>query len=242
VKYGFSHRGYRRGAEENTLAAFQRAYAAGIRHFETDVRATSDQTVYAFHDETLERITAGTGRFNDLSAEQVRALRAGTEPLATLEELINAFPDVMFNIDVKDVAVIAPLAKVIERTASHERVALASFDTARTRATAHLLSRPVRTSPGTREMTRIWLSAHLIGRIPAKYPKEFWAVQVPRRHGMIPVTTGRFIRAVRRSGMQVHVWVVNDEPSMRRLLDQGVDALVSDEAQLLSRVLQDYPR
>ncbi|WP_279402912.1 glycerophosphodiester phosphodiesterase family protein [Arthrobacter sp. JCM 19049] len=59
---------------------------------------------------------------------------------------------------------------------------------------------------------------------------------------MIPVTTGRFIRAVRRSGMQVHVWVVNDEPSMRRLLDQGVDALVSDEAQLLSRVLQDYPR
>ncbi|WP_054821508.1 glycerophosphodiester phosphodiesterase family protein [Arthrobacter sp. JCM 19049] len=147
MKYGFSHRGYRRGAEENTLAAFQRAYAAGIRHFETDVRATSDQTVYAFHDETLERITAGTGRFNDLSAEQVGALRAGTESLATLEELINAFPDVMFNIDVKDVAVIAPLAKVIERTASHDRVALASFDTARTRATAHLLSRPVRTSP-----------------------------------------------------------------------------------------------
>lgn len=240
MSYGFTHRGERRGAEENTLAAFRRAYDAGIRHFETDVRCTADAVVYAFHDETVDRITAGSGRFNDLTDQQVRTLRAGGEPLATLRELLEAFPDVIFNIDVKDAGVIAPLAKLIEQTASHERVALASFDTARTRTVAHLLSRPVRTSPGTRHTARIWLWAHLTGRVPAKYAAEFWAVQVPERRGPLPVTTPRFIRAVRRSGMQVHVWVVNEEPAMRRLLQLGVDALISDRAHLLARVLADH--
>lgn len=238
MSYGFTHRGYRHGAEENTRLAFERAYNAGIRHFETDVRCTADAVVYAFHDESVERITDGRGRFNELLDEQVARLRAGGEPLARLQELIEAFEDVTFNIDVKDEAVIAPLARVIEKTASHERVALASFDTARTRATAHLLSKPVRRSPGTADMIRIWLWAHLAGRVPAKYAAEFWAVQVPQRRGIVPVTTRRFIRAVHRAGMQVHVWVVNDEPGMRRLLARDVDALISDEAPTLARVLR----
>lgn len=239
MSFGFAHRGYHTGAEENTLAAFQRAHDVGIRYFETDVRCTSDGVVYAFHDETVERITGGTGRFNELSSAEVGQLRAGGEPLARLAELIEHFPDVTFNIDVKDEAVIAPLAKLIEATASHERVALASFDTSRTRATAHLLSQPVRVSPGTGQMVRIWLWAHLVGRVPAHYAREFWAVQVPKRRGVLPVTTRRFIHAVRKSGLQVHVWVINDEPTMRMLLKRGVDALVSDDAELLMRVLSE---
>lgn len=242
MSYGFTHRGYRFGNEENTLLAFERAYQAGIRHFETDVRCTADSVVYAFHDETVDRITEGTGRFNDLDDQQVRALRAGGEPLIPLRELILHFPEVTFNIDVKDTQVIAPLAKVIEDTRSHDRVALASFDTARSRATAHLLTRPVRTSPGSGETTKIWLWAHLVGRVPQRYASEFWAVQVPSRKGVLPVTTPRFIRAVRRAGMEVHVWVINDESAMRRLLQHGVDALISDEALMLTRVLDEESR
>ncbi|WP_431710759.1 glycerophosphodiester phosphodiesterase family protein [Glutamicibacter uratoxydans] len=240
MSYGFSHRGYRQGDEENTLIAFERAYQTGVRHFETDVRCTSDDVVYAFHDETVDRITQVAGRFNDLTEDQIGELRAGGQPLLPLRELIERFPDVTLNIDVKDQQVIAPLAKVIEQTQSHQQIALASFDTARTRATAHLLSQRVRMSPGTKEMTRIWLWAHLVGRIPAKYAAEFWAVQVPQRQGVLPVTTRRFIRAVRRAGMQVHVWVVNSEPDMHKLLERGVDALISDDAPLLQRVLTGY--
>lgn len=238
MSYGFTHRGYRHGDEENTLVAFERAYRLGVRHFETDVRCTADSVLYAFHDETVDRVTDGSGRFSELTDRQVRTLRAGGEPLLPLAELIGQFPDVTLNIDVKDELVIAPLAKLIEETASHERIALASFDTARTRATAHLLTRPVRKSPGTREMTKIWLWAHLLGRVPAKYAAEFWAVQVPQSHGILPVTTRRFIQSVRRSGMQVHVWVVNDETDMRKLLNLGVDALISDDAPQLMKTLR----
>ena len=234
----YSHRGIRTGLEENTLAAFQRAWDAGIPHLETDVRTSADGTVYAFHDDTVDRITGGTGPVAEHRDAQLDALRAGGQPLCTFAQLLAAFPGATFNVDVKDERSIAPLAKVIEEQHAHQRVALAAFDSARSAAVAHLLSAPIRRSPGRREIILIWLCAHLFGRVPRRLARDWWAVQVPFKQGILPVATGRFIRAVQAAGAQVHVWVVNDEPTMRLLAARGADGIMSDDGQLLVQVLR----
>lgn len=237
MTYGFTHRGVRSGLEENTLIAFKRAVDLGITHLETDVHASKDGTVYLFHDETVDRITDGQGKFNDFDDAQLEQLRAGGEKLCTLQQLLDAFPQALLNLDVKDNEVIIPLAELIERLGVHQRVALASFSTRRSAAVAQRLSAPIRRSPGQWRMILIWLCAHLLGRVPRVVIKDFWAVQIPKKQGIVPVATHRFIRAVQAAGAQVHVWVVNDEPTMRELMAKNVDAIMSDDASLLVRVL-----
>lgn len=233
----FTHRGVRTGLEENTLIAFQRAVDLGVDHLESDVHASADGTVYLFHDETLDRVTDTSGRFSDYSDAQLAEVRAGGQPLCTLDTLLDAFPHALLNLDVKDEHVIGPLAELIERRRAHGSIALAAFDTKRSAAVAALLSEPVKRSPGQRDMVLIWLCAHLFGRVPRRLIRDFWAVQVPLKQGPVPVATRRFVRAVQRAGAQVHVWVVNDEPTMRLLVERGVDAIMSDDAALLVKVL-----
>jgi len=239
MTYAFTHRGVRHADEENTLVAFQRAVDLGVLHLESDVHASADGTVYLFHDETLDRVTDASGKFNERTDDQLAQITAGGEPLCTLDQLLDAFPQAqVVNLDVKDEHVIGPLAELIERRGAHQQIALASFSSARSHAVRHLLSAPIRRSPGQREIILIWLCAHLLGWVPKKLVKDFWAVQVPFKQGWLPVATGRFTRAVQRAGAQVHVWVVNDEPTMKLLKDRKVDAIMSDDAQLLMKVLE----
>ncbi|WP_334121246.1 glycerophosphodiester phosphodiesterase family protein [Glutamicibacter sp.] len=238
MTYAFSHRGVRHGHEENTLVSFQRAVDAGVTHLESDVHASADGTVYLFHDETLDRVTTATGKFSDRTDAELAQITAGGEPLCTLDELLDAFPQVqVVNLDVKDEHVIGPLAELIERRAAHQQIALASFSSARSHAVRHLLSAPIRRSPGQSEIILIWLCAHLLGWVPKALVKDFWAVQVPFKQAWLPVATRRFTRAVQRAGAQVHVWVINDEPTMELLMERKVDAIMSDDAPLLMKVL-----
>lgn len=237
MTYAFSHRGVRTGNEENTLLAFQRAAELGITHFESDVHASADGTVYLFHDHTLDRVTDASGNFNGFTDAQLAEVRAGGQPLCTLDTLLDAFGHATLNLDVKDEQVIGPLAELIERRKAHGQIALASFSSARSAAVSHLLSAPIRRSPGQREIVAIWLCAHLLGWVPKRLLAGYWAVQVPLKQGILPVATRRFIKAVHRAGAQVHVWVIDDEPTMRLLMDRKADAIMSDDAALLVRVL-----
>ena len=212
MTYAFSHRGVRTGNEENTLLAFQRAAELGITHFESDVHASADGTVYLFHDHTMDRVTDASGNFNGFTDAQLAEVRAGGQPLCTLDELLDAFGQATLNLDVKDEHVIGPLAELIERRKAHGQIALATFSTARSAAVGHLLSAPIRRSPGQREMVAIWLCAHLLGWVPKRLLAGYWAVQVPLKQGILPVATRRFIKAVHRAAI-----VVDDNPE--RLLD-----------------------
>ena len=98
-----AHRGFSRDGLENSMAAFRAAVELGFRHLETDVHTTADGVLLLFHDETLDRVTDGRGRISELPAETVaRARIGGAEPIPLFEELAAAFPDVRFNLDVKD--------------------------------------------------------------------------------------------------------------------------------------------
>ena len=140
----FAHRGGAAHAPENSWRAFEHAVGLGYEYLETDAQATADGVLLAFHDRTLERVTGRPGRVSRLAYRDISgALINGTEPIPVLEDLLAAWPDVRFNIDVKDVPAIAPLARVLRRTNAWDRVCLVSFSASRLRATRRVLDRPV---------------------------------------------------------------------------------------------------
>src|SRR5499427_8597118 len=140
----FAHRGGAAHAPENSWRAFEHAVSLGYRYLETDLQATADGVLVAFHDRTLTRVCGQYGRVCRLSRAELSAARVeGTEPIPVLEDLLAAWPDVRFNLDVKDTPVIAPLARVLRRTNAWDRVCVVSFSASRLRATRRALDRPV---------------------------------------------------------------------------------------------------
>ena len=234
-----AHRGFSAAHPENTMAAFAAAVALGYRYVETDVHATADGVALAFHDASLDRVTDGTGRVAELPWSVVgRARVAGTDPVPRLEDLLGTWPDLRVNLDVKSRAAVGPLVAAIERTRAHDRVCVASFSDARRRAVQRALSRPVVVSAGTRTTARFRLAV-AAGR-PGSAAAALGGVdglQVPERRGRLPVVTAGTVAAAHAAGAFVHVWTVNDAADMARLLDLGVDGIVSDRADVLRDVL-----
>jgi glycerophosphoryl diester phosphodiesterase len=236
-----AHRGFSPAGLENSMAAFRAAVGLGYRYLETDVHTTSDGVLLVFHDESLDRITDGKGRIGGLTAETVaRARIGGVEPIPLFAELVTAFPDVRFNLDVKDWGSVRSLAAAIEQYGVHDQVLIASFSDRRRRAVLRLLSRPVAGSAGIVSNALFLLLGPLLpAAVIRRALRGVHALQVPVRYGAVRVVTPGFIRRAHRHGLQVHVWTINDPAEMHRLLDLGVDGIVTDRADLLKKALQD---
>jgi glycerophosphoryl diester phosphodiesterase len=240
-----AHRGFSQDGLENSMAAFRAAVALGFRHLETDVHTTADGVLLLFHDETLDRITDGRGKISQLPAATVaRAKIRGAEPIPLFDELVAAFPDVRLNLDVKDWNSVDSLAAAIERHGLHDRVLVASFSDRRRRAVLKQLSRPAAASAGIVSTSLFvllgpLLPAPLLRLVAGWALRGVDALQVPVHYGAVSVVTPGFITRAHRHGLQVHVWTINEEAEMRRLLDRGVDGIVTDRADLLKKVLQE---
>jgi glycerophosphoryl diester phosphodiesterase len=140
----FAHRGGAAHAPENSWRAFEHAVGLGYSYLETDVQATLDGVLIAFHDRTLARVTGRPGRIARMNHRDVAtALIDGTEPIPLLEDLLGAWPDVRFNVDLKDAPAIGPLAAVLRRTAAWDRICVTSFSAGRLRAARRVLDRQV---------------------------------------------------------------------------------------------------
>ena len=140
----FAHRGGAAHAPENSWRAFEHAIGLGYGYLETDVQATLDGTVVAFHDRTLGRVTGRPGRIARMNHRDLAtALINGTEPIPLLEDLLGAWPDVRFNVDLKDAPAIEPLAAVLRRTGAWDRVCVTSFSASRLRAARRVFDRQV---------------------------------------------------------------------------------------------------
>lgn len=216
------------------MAAFEAAVKLGFRYVETDVHATVDGVLVAFHDHTLDRVTDRTGTIAELPWATVSQARiGGVEPIPRLDDLFNTWPDLRINIDVKADQAAAPLAHAIERARAHDRVCVASFSDARRRDVVKRLSAPVATSGGRLSVAALRFG----GRLAEPLLRDIHCFQVPERHGRLPLVTWQTVRAAHVLGKQVHVWTVNEAHNMRRLLDLGVDGIVTDRADTLSDVL-----
>jgi len=237
----FAHRGgaYHPEIEglENTLAAFRHAAALGYEYLETDVHVTKDGALLAFHDDVLDRVTDGRGAVKDLTLSELRRARiGGREEIPTFGQLLDAFPDARFNIDIKSAGAAAVLADVIREHDLWDRVLVGSFSPARIREFRQLTGGRVPTAAHLWEIVafRFLPSTRLAGRLAGQ---DFVALQIPhRRHGMRVVTPG-LVRRAHAAGKQVHVWTVDDPDEMRELLDLGVDGLFTDRTDLLKDVL-----
>ena len=208
------------------MAAFRHAFDLGYRHLETDVHATSDGVLVAFHDDDLSRTCGRPGRIGELTWRDVASARVGGEhPIPLLSDLLEEFPEARFNIDAKSDAAVDPLLAVLHRHTSVDRVCIGSFSHRRLaiiRRRVHVC-----TSASPREVVQ-WLT----GIVPSA-PDCF---QVPIASGPLPVVTARSVARARRAGKPVHVWTVDDPREMQRLIDLGVDGIMTDDPAALKNV------
>ena len=237
----FAHRGGCRLAPENTIAAFDRAVAEGVDGLELDVRLSRDGEVMVCHDTRLDRTCDGTGAIGDLMASELARVDAGyrftpgdgSHPfrargfaVPTLREVLARFPKHPFIVEMKDdsLAMARATVDVIREAGALGRVCLGAFSIAVLRHARRLAPRTA--SSGSRdEVFRAILTAH-VGWLPPF--RRYKALQVPERRANIRVVTPRFVRAAHRSGVPVQVWIVDRAEDIHRLLEWGVDAVITD--------------
>lgn len=247
-----AHRGGADLAPENTMAAFQNAVDLGVDILELDVHTTADGTVVVIHDESVDRTTDGTGAVHDFTLADLRQLDAGYEfspdngqtfpfrgqgiGIPTLEEVFAAFPDMRINIEIKqsDPPIEAAVLEVIERAGAQQRVLVGSeYDDVMARFRS--LAPDIATSAATNEVRNFYLAQLL--RVSAIYRPLADAFQVPEYSGSTHVVTPSFVDAAHHHGVKVHVWTVNDAETMQRLLDIGVDGIITDRPDVALEVV-----
>ncbi|MEW9550983.1 glycerophosphodiester phosphodiesterase family protein [Nonomuraea sp. NPDC050783] len=237
----FAHRGGAAEGAENSVAAFERAVGLGYTYLETDAHATADGVLVAFHDHTLDRVTDQRGRISELPYRAVRRARiGGVHEIPLLEDLLGTWPQVRFNIDVKEAAAIAPLAEAVRRTNAYDRICLTSFSDERLVLAKAALGREVCSALGPRGVAALRAAAATsgYGRLLARLSRAgVPCAQVPVGIRGLRVTTRRLVRTAHAIGMQVHVWTVNDPARMEQLLDLGVDGIMTDNVTGLREVL-----
>jgi glycerophosphoryl diester phosphodiesterase len=236
----FAHRGGAKHPKihgfENTLEAFEHAVELGYTYLETDVHATSDGVLLAFHDDSLDRVTDRTGVIYRLPyAEVSKALIQGHFSIPRLVDLMEGFPQARLNIDIKSRGAIEPLAHLIERTGAYNRVCVGSFDEGVIRTFRRRMSRPVATTCGPVAVAATRVGAAVRGLIR----DDGVAFQVPHRHRGVSIVTPQFVRRAHAAGRHVHVWTIDDPEEMRDLLDLGVDGLITDRTDVLRTVLEE---
>jgi len=230
----FAHRGGAGDWPENTMPAFEAAVSLGYRYLETDVHLTADGVLCAFHDDRLDRVTDRTGVIAELPWSEVRLAKVGgTEPIPLLEDLLGTWPQARINIDPKHDSAVDALAAVLTRTDSVERVCIGAFSDRRLARLRALLGPRLCTSLGPKAIAR--LRAASLTPLRSGVPGA--CVQVPPSFRGAPIVDARFVRAAHRLGLPVHVWTIDTEDEMRRLLDLGVDGIMTDRPAILKGVL-----
>ncbi len=232
----FAHRGGASDAPENTLAAFQYAIDLGYRYLETDVHTTADGALIAFHDDRLDRVTDRVGLIEELTwAEVAEARVSGTEPIPRFEDLLSTWPDVRINVDPKADASVDPLIEVLRRTGATDRVCVGAFSDRRIDRVRDALGGDLCTGMGPRQIAKLTAAANgvpFLGRFRSD------CAQVPTKQGPVPLVTSRFIEEAHRHDIAVHVWTIDEHDEMHRLLDLGVDGIMTDRPVVLREVLE----
>lgn len=230
-----AHRGGGGLAPENTLAAFALSVSLGFRYLESDVRVTRDGRLVCFHDATLDRVTDGRGRLADRSLADLRKLEvAGGERIATLDEVLEAFPDTFLSVDLKDEAAIAPLVQLLKRPGVAERLCIAgAWD--RWLLDVRREVPGVATTLGWRSLTTLIACARA-GVRPPRHVASAPFAHVPVRVGRLRIHIERVIEMAHDLGVRVVTWTVDDPDTMSHLLDLGADAVISDRPDVLRTV------
>ena len=244
-----AHRGGAKLAPENTMVAFLAAVQTwGADILETDARLTQDGRVVLIHDAAIDRTCDRSGQINQMKWAEVRNLDAGYHfsdlnnqnsfrgrgvRIPLMEEVLETFPDVRINVEAKCPEVAKPLVEIIRRQNAETRVLLAAkIESDRKKISSYSGPR----GASRRDIAHFWSARHL--RLLPYFRPTFDALQVPEVWNGIRVVTPGFVKEAHLLNIPVHVWVVDREEDIRRLLSWGVDGIQADRLDILSRVLK----
>jgi len=228
-----AHRGGSEEAPENTLESFSYAVGLGSSYIETDVQLSADGIPYIFHDDDLSRLLNMEVKFNSLHSDQIEKLKLfESYQIPKLETALTQFPNALFQIDLKTDEVALPAMKVIENLNAFDRICIASFSSNRLQKVRKKFPDTC-LSMGPKEILKLLLASFGL------YNKTIYGdcLQVPIYHYGIKLVTRRFVKYVQSIGLKIHVWTINDENTMRKLIDLGVDGIITDRPKLLKEVL-----
>ncbi|HSH44735.1 MAG TPA: glycerophosphodiester phosphodiesterase [Longimicrobiales bacterium] len=247
------HRGAAGLAPENTMPSFRQAAERwSVDMIELDVRATSDGHPVVIHDSTVDRTTDGTGAVADMTLAQLRDLDAGAGfrdgsgersfagqgvVVPTLDEVLETFPRMRFTFELKAGDAEGPMFEAILRHGAEARVVAAGMNWRDRRRYGQYAGA---VSGSTRDVRRFYIAHRAwFSRFA---PCAADVLQVPERQGRLRIVTPRFVRDARAQGIPVHVWTVNDPADMERLLEWGVDGIITDRPDIGAEVLERFGR
>lgn len=252
-----AHQGGEQLWPSNTMFAFQNAVEMGVDVLEMDVHQTADGAFVLMHDDTVDRTTDGSGAIREMTLAEIQALDAGyywtdddgqTYPfrgqgitVPTMTELFEAFPDMPMNIEIKpdNAAVAQAFCQTMQAFGMEEKVLIGSFhDEALTAFRAACPN--VATSMTESEIRPFWILSVL--GLSALYQSPAEAFQVPVKAslpviGEVDVLTERFVNNAHAQNIAVHAWTINETEEMERLLDMGLDGIITDRPDRLQEVL-----
>jgi glycerophosphoryl diester phosphodiesterase len=252
-----AHRGASALAPENTIEAFRLAVEAGAGGLELDVHMTRDGHIVVIHDATVDRTTNGTGAVSEMTLEELRRLDAGhnfspdggpTRPyrgrgvrVPTLGEVLREFPGVAVNIEIKagTPGIEEKVLGVLREANALGRALVVSTPHDIVKRFRKVSGGHVSTGASRWEIGVFYISSRF--RLERLVRPAYDALQVPLRHRGLPVVTPRFVRAAHARGVRVDAWTINQADEMRRLLDLGVDVIMTDRPGMLAEVLENRP-
>lgn len=227
-----AHRGFSAVSQENSRAAFAAAITAGAIYLESDIHVTADGIPVLMHDRSLH---ATGGENNDsedvgnLTWDELRSRTRGDSPVMSLDAALKAFPDALWNLDLKVDAAVLPTVQILQKLQVADRVLIATFSGRRSRAFHQLMPDVPRSVPAWRLLAIIVYLTLGWQACAYRLLRGYEVVQLPMRWRGIPVLSHRVLRGFHTFGIEVHVWTVNDMAVARRLLDAGVAGIFTDE-------------
>ena len=231
-----AHRGLNQhqiSIDENSIAAFEQALKFGATHIESDVHATKDGVAVLFHDDDLERVAGLPLKISELTFAELSEIKLANGSRApSLREVLQHFPSLRLNLDVKAEAGCAATAQVLNEFKAFDRVLVSSFSRARKIQTLRLLDGKVATGAASTEVLGLWITHKFFGLGFGLIAKNFDAIQIPRSFGVIRLDTESFIQRARKHGLEVHFWTVNDPKEGEDLISLGATGIVSDRVDL----------
>lgn len=258
--YIFAHRGGLKLAPEHTMAAFKQSHQLGITGFEIDVRLTKDNAIVVFHDARVDRVSNGSGKVSDHTLEELRSLDFGYHfkdingefpyrgsqdaKIVTLDELLDAFPDMLINIDIKDKSNTTPgnlvpalLYRLIQDKNAFDRVCITSFDDEQiTRFNTYAHHR-VAVGAGQKEVSLAYYAFN--SGMKHTYNPKADTFQIPTHYKGLPLNNEKFIQFLQSLNIAVGYWVINSIEEMDAFLKKGVHTIVTDRPDIAMHLIQE---
>lgn len=236
----------------DTMFAYQNAVELGVDVLEMDIHITKDGVLVLMHDETVDRTTDGTGEIESMTLAELKKLDAGYDwspddgktfpyrgqgvQVTTLEEVFQAFPDKHMTIEIKksNASMIQPFCDLIREYNMQDKVLAASFYDEKIQEFRAACPEVAASSAKQETTVFVILSKAFLSGF---YSPKFIALQVPEESGGITVMTEAFVRAAHRRGLAVEPWTINDQETMQKFIDWGVDGIISDRPDLMLELL-----